>query len=88
MTIEEKAELALAEIKECNSGFGLDCTDVTHIGRWRGMDIFQDTTKPKPGQPLCVGAACAALVRDDGFVRTAGAYDIRHSDFPELIDED
>lgn len=83
----DKAQIALDFLRSISDEY----KSVAFIGRWRGSDVFADSTPREKGAPIAVGLPGAVIVDDDGIARVPLVSDITSSDFPsdpEWQDED
>lgn len=80
MTLEEKAELALREIRKTRP----ECNVIKHAGKWRGKDIFEDDTDYPDEVPVIGGPTGVVSVSSDGKLMPIFMDDIMSRDFPEL----
>ena len=81
MTLEEKGAVALEYFRE----FG-NCTRVSHVGRWRGRDVFSNAT-PEKTEEIVVGNPYSVLIPDSGKPEFVSLEIMFSSDFPSLSDE-
>ena len=82
MTLEEKGAVALKYFRE----FG-KCTRVSHVGRWRGKDVFSNATPEKP-EEVVVGNPYSVLISDSGKPEFVSLEIMFSPDFPSLSGED
>lgn len=80
----DKAQIALESLRSVVSD---RYESVALIGRWRGNDVFADSTPPDR-QQFMVGAPGLVLVNDRGDARFPLIEEFTSSDFPEWRDED
>ena len=80
MTLSEKAEIALGEIRKTRP----ECKSIKHAGKWRGRDIFEDSTDYPDEVPVIGGPTGVVSVSSDGEPMPIFISDITSRDFPEL----
>jgi hypothetical protein len=77
MTREEKAQIALRELKETIP----EAISVKHIGVWRGNDVFEDSSEYPEGT-MFIGPSGFVTVSEDGIANTLSIYEVSAPDFP------